>query len=257
MNDEKISLVENFNRFFSVDLALTPEQKRSVFAIRYRVYCEELKLEPAHEGDQGLEFDEFDDKSLHCLVTHRRTGVPAGCVRLVTTRDNMYDDPLPMEKYCLDSLSIQAAERLNANRHRVCEISRLAVDPLFRRRAGEQETQYGQYGALDCCHRERRAFSLVAVAGFVAGAALTELTGRTDIFAMMNPFLPRLLKRSGILFKRAGADMDYRGIRAPYYTNTQVIHEHMRAELTHLYDTIFRRFESACHETLYLERKTA
>jgi N-acyl amino acid synthase of PEP-CTERM/exosortase system len=244
LEKNRLSLTENFHKYFSVDLATTPEQMRSVFNIRYRVYCEELKLEPIDDFPDQMEFDEFDDHSHHCLITHRRTGLPAGCVRLITTSDDMYADPLPLERYCLDSLSLESATRLNQDREAVCEISRLAVDVLFRRRFGETANQLGKFGAMDCCHQELRAFSLIAVAGFMAGAALSELTGRFNIFAMMDPMLPKLLRRSGILFEKAGENIDYHGLRAPYFITTQTIHDHMRPELQEFYYDIFRGFEA-------------
>ena len=75
-------------------------------------------------------------------------------------------------------------------------------------------------------------------------AALTELAGRTNVFAMMEPFLPRMLERSGIRFQRAGADTDYHGIRAPYFVRTQDAVANMRPELTELYQSINTRIRS-------------
>jgi N-acyl amino acid synthase of PEP-CTERM/exosortase system len=244
LKKNKLSLTENFHRYFSVDLATTPEQIRSVFHVRYRVYCEELKLEPMDNFPDQMEFDEFDDQSQHCLITHRRTGLPAGCVRLITTSGDMYADPLPLERYCLDSLSAESAARLSQNRETVCEISRLAVDVSFRRRLGESSNKLGKTGAMDFCHQELRAFSLIAVAGFMACTALSELTGCVNMFAMMDPLLPKLLRRSGILFEKAGESIDYHGLRAPYFITTQTIHDHMRLELKDFYYDIFQGFEA-------------
>ena len=82
------------------------------------------------------------------------------------------------------------------------------------------------------------------VTAFLAATALTELAGRTNVFAMMEPFLPRLLERSGIRFQRAGADTDYHGIRAPYFVRTQDAVANMRPELTELYQSINTRIRS-------------
>ena len=67
---------------------------------------------------------------------------------------------------------------------------------------------------------------------------ITDQTGRTNVFAMMEPFLPRLLGRAGIHFQRAGSDVDFRGIRAPYFITTQSALEHMEVELKELYECI-------------------
>ena len=58
---------------------------------------------------------------------------------------------------------------------------------------------------------------------------------------MMEPFLPRMLKRSGIEFERAGADIDYHGLRAPYFITTQSAVDNMRADLRELYTEIHKR----------------
>ena len=233
-----VSLTETFQNYFAVDFATTLEQKRSAYKIRYRVYCEEFRYEPIDPTENETERDEFDDHSLHCLVMHKRSKIPAGCVRLVPAIDDIEIGRLPFEKHCSTSLDDSFIESLDIERDTVCEISRLAVDGAFRRRSGETLTRFGKVNAVDCTHQEQRSFSLIAVAGFLASTALTDLTGRTNVFAMMEPFLPRLLKRSGIIFQRAGKDINYHGIRAPYFVRTQSVLDNMRPDLRTLYDWI-------------------
>lgn len=230
-----LSLAENFKRYFSVQFADSAEQKHKVYHIRYRVYCDEFGYEPADQFPDLEEYDQFDQGSLHCLIVHKSSGMPAGCVRLVPTVGDSATDPLPFEKHCSNSLDREFFDTLDISRETVCEISRLAVDGAFRRRSGEALTRFGEVDAMDCSQSEKRSFSLIAVAGFLAATALTDLTGRTNVFAMMEPFLPRLMKRSGIVFERAGKDIDYHGIRAPYFIRTQDALENMLPELKELY----------------------
>ena len=103
MTSENQTLVENFENYFSVDFAVTPEQKRKVFSIRYRVYCDEFQYESPENFPDKQEFDEFDDHSLHCLITHKQSEIPAGCVRLVPTTGSKSDNLLPFEKHCAES----------------------------------------------------------------------------------------------------------------------------------------------------------
>ena len=84
---------------------------------------------------------------------------------------------------------------------------------------------------------------MIAIAAFLAATALTNISGKTNIFAMMEPFLPRLMKRSGIIFKKAGFDTNYRGIRAPYFIQTPSILNNMQADLKELYDWIYRQIK--------------
>lgn len=237
------TLVENFLHYFSVDLATTQEQKNAVYHIRYSVYCDEFHYEPADRFLDEREFDDYDDNSLHCLITHR-TGVPAGCVRLILANSDNGENPLPYEKICGESLDRQLIDSLDLERNTVCEISRLAVDGTFRRRYGETLTRFGKRDAIDCSHQEQRTFSLIAVAGFLACMAMGGLAGRTNAFAMMEPFLPRLVKRSGIALQRAGKDISYHGIRAPYFISHQSALDGMHPDLNELYDAIRVKIES-------------
>ena len=101
MEDTNLSLLENFQRFFDIQLATTETQRKAVFRIRYRVYCEEFGYERPEDFPDRRERDCFDAHSLHCLITHRRSGHPAGCVRLVCASD---EQALPIESYCLQSV---------------------------------------------------------------------------------------------------------------------------------------------------------
>lgn len=235
---ETSSLSENFRRYFAVEYAANSEQKQRVYRMRYRVYCEEFRYESMDRFPDKMEHDEFDANAFHCLISHRRSGMPAGCVRLVPTKGDLETTPLPFEKHCLKSLDWKFINSLGVRRNTVCEVSRLAVDGVFRRRSGEALTRFGEVDAMDFSRQEQRSFSLIAVAGFLAATALTDLTGRTNVFAMMEPFLPRLMKRSGIIFQKAGIDIDYHGIRAPYFIRTQTVLDSIRPELRDLYDWI-------------------
>ncbi len=239
MNGEcNLTLTESFERYFRVERAVSDAQKKRVFEIRYRVYCEEFKYEAVDNFPEGLEIDEYDQYSKHCLIIHRNSGVAAGCVRLVPALGEYDENPLPLEKYCRSSLDWRYLEELKLDRNKVCEISRLAVDGAFRRRTGESLTRFGEINGLAINAQEQRSFSLIAVACFLAATALTEIDDRTNVFAMMEPFLPRLMHRSGIGFQRVGKDMDYHGIRAPYFITTQSALENMHGELIALYQWI-------------------
>ena len=234
-NESSSTLVENFERYFRVESAHSDALKKQVYGVRYRVYCEEFKYEATDLFPEQLEIDEYDHHSLHCLVIHRSSGMPAGCVRLVPAMGASDVAPLPLEKYCRSSLDQEYIDQLKLDRSTVCEISRLAVDAAFRRRAGEALTRFGEVKGLDFSPQEQRTFSLIAVACFLAATALTEIGNRTNVFAMMEPFLPRMMHRSGIDFHRVGMDIDYHGIRAPYFITTQSALANMRKEFLDLY----------------------
>lgn len=242
--NSSLTLAETFKKYFSVELASTSEQKQKVYNIRYHVYCKEFEYESVESCPDEMESDEYDDFSLHCLIIHKSSNIPAACVRMVPTSENGHDIQLPFEKYCAESLDRDYISHLELKRETECEISRLAVDGIFRKRSGETLTRFGDVN-LEFSKEEKRTFLLIAVAAFLAATALTELSGKTNVFAMMEPFLPRLLKRSGILFNRAGKDIDYHGIRAPYFITTQSALDKMRPELLELYHWIHQQIEDS------------
>jgi N-acyl amino acid synthase of PEP-CTERM/exosortase system len=241
MAEPKHSIAENFERFFRVDIADTAELLDKVQYVRYRVYCEEFGFEPVESCPGQREKDAYDGQSIHCLITHLPSGDPAGCVRMVPTPDNAPKAQLPFEKFCGDSLDTALLEEMALDRTTICEISRLAVDRNFRRRSGEHETRFGSPTHLGFSEEEKRTLPFIAVSAYLAATAITHHTGRTNVFAMMEPFLPRLLNRAGIKFTRVGQDIDYHGLRAPYFIKTQSALNGMNNELKQLYEAIARQ----------------
>lgn len=238
------SLAETYTKYFKVELAQTTEQRREVYGIRYRVYAEEFGFEKAEEFPDKLEFDEFDAHSIHCLITHIPSGKPAGCVRMVPTFSSEVRDPLPLEKFCSDSLDSDFIKAMNLPRESMCEISRLAVDGLFRKRPGERKSRMGSLDFSASSEEERRTFPLIAVSAFLACIAITKKVHRPNAFMMTEPFLPRLLARAGILVEKAGREMDYHGIRAPYFITQPQAEAGLRADLKELYQALAPSIES-------------
>jgi N-acyl amino acid synthase of PEP-CTERM/exosortase system len=236
-----LSSVGDFSRFFRIVRADTPELRDDAYRIRYRVYCEEFGYEPAERFPDQREHDHYDGTASHALVVHRPSGSPASCVRLVPAVAEGIDRPLPFEHNCAHCIDRQQIERLALARDSVCEISRLAVDPSFRRRRGEQQTRFGNPDQLDLSATEIRALPLIAVSAYLAATAMTDLSGRRNVFAMMEPFLPRLLSRVGIHFTQVGEAIEYHGLRAPYFIRTEAALESMAPRLRGLYAEIHRQ----------------
>ncbi len=235
----KTSLIEDFQRYFRLELATTDEQLNKIYSIRYRIYCEEFKYEPLDAFPDKLERDEFDNHASHCLVTHKSTGMPAGCARLVHVDEHSV---MPMEQFCSNAIDDSIIRSFDGRRNEICEFSRLGVDGAFRRRAGEHFSRFGEISALDFSKREQRTFSHIAISTILAAFAMSDLIGRTHCFAMMEPFLPRLLKRSGITVQPAGVETEYHGVRAPYYFETHATVGGMEEEMQDFYRTIRAQF---------------
>ena len=243
MVDQSNMLTEDFARYFRVELVTSKQQEKEVYGVRYRVYCEEFNYVATDVCPDQLETDEFDKHSLHCLIIHKESGRTAGCVRLVSACEDNENGLLPFEKYCKLSINDEMIDNDILQLSTKCEISRLAVDGAFRRRLGEKATRFGEIDSVDWTKHEQRTFSLIAIAGFLAATALTDLTHKNNVFAMMEPFLPRLFKRSGIVFQRVGGDIDYHGIRAPYFITTQAALDSFSSDLKIMYDWVYQQIE--------------
>jgi len=227
--------VENFLRHFQLSAARTPEQKLLVYRLRYNVYCKNFGFEDPRIHAQGFETDAFDDRSFHLLVTHRATGTPAGCVRLVTADRN---DGLPLERHGAGALDLANLNGGHIRREKTAEISRLAVDYPFCRLRGEATTHRGGLDRAFFDEQEQKVFPLISVALFLAAGSAASLIGRPNCFALMEPFLQVMSRRLGIPLLRAGADFEYRGKRTPFYCNITEAEGSLPVQLFELYNRI-------------------
>lgn len=233
---EKYSIAQNFDQHFQIKFADSVSLKEQVYKIRHSVYAEELGWEPVTK--EGFESDEYDEFAYHCLIEHRRTGVFAGCVRLIVPPSEATDFQLPFEKYCLPSLHSNIIDINSMSRTKLGEISRLAVLASFRRRKNEKNTPY----TLDDGERkdlfsgeEKRNFPNIALGLFLAVVALYDLSGHEAMFVMMDPRLSQRLIRFGLHFVQCGDEVDYHGRRALFYLNRSGFFSQLPAELLDLY----------------------
>jgi N-acyl amino acid synthase of PEP-CTERM/exosortase system len=234
----------DFLRYFDVAVALTCEQRQLAARLRHRVYSEELGYEPTVPS--RLEIDSYDDHALHCLITHRASGESAGCVRLIFAGDNAQ---MALEEHCLPSLYVDSLNELHDHRYVSCEVSRLAVAPAFRRR-GASVGESGKRGKLQISRDERRACTLVWFATLLAAVAMAENAGREHLYAMMDPKLPRLLKRAGVRVQQVGEFTQYHGNRAAFFITCGDAVADLSDDLTGLFMSI----RSQCARTAIVER---
>ena len=208
---EFLNLGAGFGKYFRARPALDDDLRRAVYRIRHSVYCEELGYEPIRPD--GLEFDAFDDRSLHCLLQAKNGGQYIGCVRLVLAGQG---DArlLPFETLCADSLDRSIVDPARLDRRRIAEVSRLAVISRYRRRRGEQKQPVGiddsDFGTAD-----RPRFPYIAVGLYLGMLALAQRNGLETLFMLTEQRLARQLTRLGVRLQRVGAPIEHRGLRYP------------------------------------------
>lgn len=236
-------MLEDILNHFSVQVAASPIERDRVYRLRHRVYCEEHGYEPLTADRR--ERDHHDAHSVFCTLTHRETGLVAGCVRLILASS---DDLMAMEEHCRDHMYVGDLQSMQERRDEICEISRLAVDPLFRKRPSESRVAMGEFSARGFCEDERRLFSMLGISTLLAGFATADLLDRQRNYAMMEAGLNRLLVRSGILVQQVGQFMDYHGRRAPFFITTDRLLEHMRPDMRFLFRQIRSELAVVTHE---------
>ncbi|WP_189406181.1 PEP-CTERM/exosortase system-associated acyltransferase [Alteromonas halophila] len=216
---------QHFATYLSPVLAENDALRDEAYRIRHKVYCEELSFEP--EREDRLELDEFDAFSLHSLIKHYTSGNYAGTVRIVRPQEE--GQQLPIEKYCLSSITDDKLNPANFARHQVCEVSRLAVPKEFRRRQTDQYSgaATGVINQSTYSETELRCFPFIAIGLYFSAAAIIVNKEIDHSYVMMEPRLARSMGFVGIKFKQIGPVVEYHGKRAPYYINPGMLYENL------------------------------
>jgi len=143
--------------------AISDELKVEVYKLRYQVYCIENKFENCVQYHDGLEFDDYDQRSVHYLIQHRKSGEYAATTRLILPNVDNPKKLFPLEQYCMiDNVAVMQS----INRTHLAEISRFCVSKAFKKRKNEAYTLAAigsdrqEYFSLD----EKRTFPLISIA---------------------------------------------------------------------------------------------
>lgn len=210
---ELLRLNNHFRQYFQVVPALTPELIREAQLIRHDVYSSELGWEPVHPG--GLEQDEYDTRSLHCLLKAVRTQRYIGCVRLVLPHKEENAVYLPFQKTCLGRLHQGHPDPDAIAQGFVAEVSRLAIVADYRRRKHEKGRPFG-LGDEDYSLQGRRRFPYIPVGLYIGMLQIASLHGIKTLYIMTEPLLAIHFSRLGGKLKPVGDIVEHRGKRRPY-----------------------------------------
>lgn len=231
------NLFSQFIEEYRFVLAMDQESKRKALSLRHEVFRQELHYKMHEDQSLHLETDAYDESSIHCLIEHKRSGMPAGCMRLVIPKS----DPesilyrLPVEFQAKGTLNHPELDPGKMQRNEICEVSRLAISRKFRsRQTGESHTSIILDGQ-DLSNKEARTFPLIAIGLFLCTYSLVGLTGRRHVFAMMESRLPRLLALSGFHFTKVSDEIEYHGLRNAYYIDHTTAEKEMHEDLMPLY----------------------
>lgn len=236
-NDAK-AISEHFSQYLRPQVATTDELKHAVYRLRHEVYCEELHFEDIKESYE--EFDEFDERSVHCFVRHLASQKLAGTVRIIQCKNST--DLLPIEKFCSHAFEHPELKPENFPRESICEISRLAVPAGFRKRAIDQ-FKGAATGAINesvFSETELRCFPYIAICLYMTAISMGIQSNHQHGFVMMEPRLARSLSFVGIHFVQIGKLIDFHGPRAPFYIHSGQLRENLSTGYIKLLETVER-----------------
>ena len=177
-----------------------------VYELRYQVYCTERSFLP---GQEGLEYDEFDQQSRHIALLTRGSDELVGTARIVLPNRNCPNASFPMQEVCDPSLLDRVPLRSSV------EISRFAIS------------------------KQRRSATSAALMrmGLIRGLVrLSAELGVTHWCAVMEPTLLRLLSMTAIYFEPLGPVVEYHGLRQPCFSRLDRLLERVKQGRPEIWD---------------------
>jgi N-acyl amino acid synthase of PEP-CTERM/exosortase system len=215
----------SYDEYFMVVRATTAAHLKEAHRLRYQVYCIEHAFEDPTQQVGERETDKEDDRAVHTLLVHRRTGEAAGTVRVILPHPGGLR-PLPVERL-LDAGGRRQFRAFPASQ--TAEVSRFAVSKQFRRRRGEEH--YADVGFAESALAgagERRLMPYITL-GLLRGIFRICLEGRiSHVAAVMEPPLIRILRRLGLEFEPLGGLVNHHGLRQPCIARLSDLIEHSR-----------------------------
>lgn len=215
MNPKTKTINEAFNEFFEMVPATTDALKDQVYRLRYQVYCLEIHGYDPEFFPNRMEIDEFDERSAHYLIKHRKSNGFAATTRLILPDPQHPSELFPLEQHCqVDKKEIMQP----IDRRRLAEVSRFCVSKEFKKRKNETNTLAAvnpNFDEDEFTFNERRTFPHIALALF---ACLIRASYENDIeywCASMEPAFLRFISMFGVFPVKVGPMTDYHGDRWP------------------------------------------
>ena len=213
---------QSFDSSFEVFLADTLESKQIHYQLRYQVYCDEMGFEDKTQFPEQMEYDEWDDHSIHFLVRHKASGHWLGGLRLVSHRDqtlpfensaNLYQKILPVER--------QAA----------AEMSRLCVIKEARRFSSKRFAPYGipeqeiskENDKVRSLYNFKNHTRSLMWGLFRAAAEYSSKQNLQYWYFLVAPALACFIRREGFEMRQVGDVCQHRGLRTPYQISVENI----------------------------------
>lgn len=175
----------------------TSEHLQKAFRLRHQVYCVERAYE-SNENGRSLEFDAFDDRSIHTLLVDSQENA-VGNVRLIQPNYRQLEQSFPIQSICNHRL-LRDHQFIFGG---AAEVSRFAIS--------KSASASARSGGVSL-----PVLSLGLMRGVVR---MSREHGVDELFAVMEPALIRMLSHLSIHFAPIGPLVDYHGMRQPCHAN--------------------------------------
>ena len=239
---ELLNLRRGFSKYFRYVPALTPELAKEVYTIRHKVYCEDLKFEAVRQDRQ--ETDPYDAYSLYGLVQSVSTQEYVGCARLILPNPKDPSARFPVEINCNSTIDKAKFDADAIPRHKVAEVSRLAVVAAYRRRKGES-TLPAPVSDESFGSPQQPRFPYIPFALYFGCAALARKCEIEHVLVLTEPRLANHFRKLGMNIREIGAGVEHRGYRVPSVINAKTFPDDIQFALRPLYRLIEEEVEQA------------
>ncbi|APW35945.1 hypothetical protein RD110_00905 [Rhodoferax koreense] len=235
---------DRFNRYFKIAPALCDQLRNEVFHIRHEVYAREFGFEPLRADEK--ETDAYDRHSLHCIVkTADDADHLVGCARIVMPDPDAPHAPLPFEIACRDTLDRSIIDPAKLPRHRIAEVSRLAVMADFRRRKGEKLSADASLNEQDFGGVGVHRFPNIPLSLYSAAVLMAQRQDIEYLFVLTEPRLSKHFAKFGVNITPIGEPIDFHGIRVPSVMRVAEIYPGLRTLFRPIWHAIEKQLDVA------------
>lgn len=220
-----MNITDYFKHNFEIVPVNTDDLLEEVLQLRYQVFCIETTILNKRNHTDCREQDLYDNRSAHCLIQHKGTGIFVASVRLVLPDPENNLSSFPIEHYCSESFFKDAIIVDPVKRKTLGEVSRILVSKEREQRIKEYLDAYTDKTDSAPNHGKKdglRCYLLL----FGLFSAVMKMTAENNIlmwYVSVTPILLRLLNRFEIHFTPIGTPIDYNGTRIPCLGSTEII----------------------------------
>lgn len=231
---------KQFQQYFRVLPALTPQLQQQAYHLRHEVYCRELGWEPINNNE--IETDLFDAQSEHCLLQNVNNNEYVGCIRMIRPKPDAPEEYLPFHLTCKEVLNPGEPCPEQQQRYAIAEVSRLAVHSKYRRRPGDKglpvSISEADYGSL-----KQPRFPYIPIGLYMGLLEMARINRIETLYILTEPSLAQhFCKLGGKLYPVGGA-IEHRGKRIPYKMDVNLVIKQINILLRPLFNVISKEIK--------------